>query len=163
MYIKIAFLVLISTVTCTVLSGQSLLDKEIQLDKFSGTTDNILHQISGQGGFVFSYSNHIDIGRKVTLEAGTETVRTWLDKIFGFDKVEYIASQNKIILRPKDKVKSTSSLHTISGYTRDAKTGEELIGVNVIIKELASAGAVSNAYGFYSITVPAGNLSLIHI
>lgn len=161
MYIKIALLVLISTATHTLLPAQPLLDKKIQLDKFTGTTGNILDQISRKGGFIFSFSNHIDISRKVTLEAGTETVRTWLDKIFGFDKVDYIASQNKIILRPKDKVKSTGSLHTISGYARDAKTGEELIGVNVIIKELASAGAASNAYGFYSITVPTGNYTVV--
>jgi hypothetical protein len=160
MYIKIAFLVLISTATCTLLPGQSLLDKEIQLDKFTGTTGGILDQISRQGEFTFSYSNHIDISRKVTLEAGTETVRTWLNKIFGSDRVDYIVSQNKIILRPKDKVKSTGSLHTVSGYTRDARTGEELIGVNVIIKELAFAGAASNAYGFYSITVPSGNYTV---
>lgn len=156
MYIKIAFLVLISA-THTFLYSQSLLDKEIRLDRFTGTTGNILDQISKQGGFTFAHSNHIDIGRKVTIEAGSATVRTWLDRIFGADKVDYVVSQNKIILRPRDKTKSTGSLHTVSGYVRDAKTGEALIGVNVIIQELTSTGATTNAYGFYSITIAAGN------
>ena len=44
---------------------------------------------------------------------------------------------------------------TLNGYIRDADNGEELIGVPVYIPEL-KAGAVTNAYGFYSITVPQG-------
>lgn len=50
--------------------------------------------------------------------------------------------------------------YTVSGYVTDAKTGEELIGATVIIKELSGTGAGANAYGFYSITVPEGNYTL---
>lgn len=50
---------------------------------------------------------------------------------------------------------------TISGYVKDAKTGEELIGATVIIKELSNTGASTNAYGFYSITLPEGNYTVI--
>jgi len=44
---------------------------------------------------------------------------------------------------------------TVSGYIRDAKTGEELIGVPVYVKELKT-GATTNVYGFYSLTLPSG-------
>jgi len=47
--------------------------------------------------------------------------------------------------------------YTISGFIRDAKTGEELIGATVSIKELPRKGVSTNAYGFYSITLPSGN------
>lgn len=46
--------------------------------------------------------------------------------------------------------------YTISGYVRDSVTGEELIGVTMKVAEIPSAGAVTNVYGFYSITIPAG-------
>jgi hypothetical protein len=46
--------------------------------------------------------------------------------------------------------------YTLSGYIRDAKTGENLIGATIYIREKPGTGAVSNAYGFYSITLPAG-------
>jgi hypothetical protein len=49
---------------------------------------------------------------------------------------------------------------TVSGYIRDAKTGEDLIGSTVSIKELPSKGAATNAYGFYSVTLPAGNYEI---
>jgi len=44
---------------------------------------------------------------------------------------------------------------TLSGYVRDANTGESLIGVNVFLAD-QSAGTVTNAYGFYSLTLPGG-------
>src|SRR5688500_17478823 len=44
---------------------------------------------------------------------------------------------------------------TLNGYVKDASNGEELIGVTVYIPEL-KAGTITNAYGFYSITLPKG-------
>ncbi len=50
---------------------------------------------------------------------------------------------------------------TISGKIKDAKTGEELIGATVYIKELKT-GIATNVYGFYSISVAAGNYNLVY-
>lgn len=52
------------------------------------------------------------------------------------------------VVRSQDKV-------TLNGYVKDADNGEELIGVTVYVPEL-KAGAVTNPYGFYSITLPKG-------
>ncbi|EOZ91599.1 TonB-dependent receptor [Indibacter alkaliphilus LW1] len=41
---------------------------------------------------------------------------------------------------------------TLSGYVRDASTGEELLGATVLIRG-TSEGAVTNLYGFYSISI----------
>ena len=43
---------------------------------------------------------------------------------------------------------------SLSGYMRDAATGESLIAGTIYIKE-ADQGATTNNYGFYSISVPA--------
>ncbi len=43
---------------------------------------------------------------------------------------------------------------TVSGTVRDAKTGEELIGATVVLKDTVGIGTVTNAYGFYSLTLP---------
>ena len=55
---------------------------------------------------------------------------------------------------------SQSSKTTISGYVKDIRNGEGLIGVSVYIKELGT-GNSTNTYGFYSLTVPDGNYNLI--
>jgi hypothetical protein len=49
---------------------------------------------------------------------------------------------------------------TISGTIKDAKTGEELIGATVFLKDTIGIGAVTNAYGFYSLTIPSSKHEL---
>ena len=49
---------------------------------------------------------------------------------------------------------------TVSGYVKDVANGEGLIGVSVYVRE-ASTGVVTNPYGFYSITLPEGEYTLV--
>lgn len=49
--------------------------------------------------------------------------------------------------------------YTISGVITDGNNGESIIGASVSIKENGK-GTVTNTYGFYSITLPAGNYTL---
>ena len=53
---------------------------------------------------------------------------------------------------------------TVSGYISDAKSGEILIGAGVIyvnpVQGAPLVGAVSNNYGFYTLSLPAGNRTL---
>jgi hypothetical protein len=46
---------------------------------------------------------------------------------------------------------------TLSGYIKDASTGEDLIGASVIVQDSSGKGTVTNVYGFYSLTLPKGN------
>lgn len=50
--------------------------------------------------------------------------------------------------------------YTISGTITDAASGEELIGAVVLVKEKPGTGVVTNAYGFYSLEMPAGNYTI---
>lgn len=45
------------------------------------------------------------------------------------------------------------SIYTISGYVSDAESGERLIGATVYLPQLQK-GTATNAYGFYSISLP---------
>lgn len=49
---------------------------------------------------------------------------------------------------------------TISGYVKDMATGEDLIGASVFIKE-KKGGTVTNVYGFYSVSMPKGEYTLM--
>lgn len=44
---------------------------------------------------------------------------------------------------------------TLNGYVKDKSNGEELLGVTIYIPSLR-AGTITNDYGFYAITLPAG-------
>ncbi len=50
--------------------------------------------------------------------------------------------------------------YTLSGTITEADSGETIMGVNVIVPELQT-GAVTNNYGFYSITLPKGEYDLV--
>lgn len=52
------------------------------------------------------------------------------------------------------------SNYTISGYVKEAATGESMPGTSVFVKENLK-GTTTNPYGFYSITLPEGKYTLI--
>ena len=53
-----------------------------------------------------------------------------------------------------------SQSFTISGYVTDKSNGESAVGTNVYVKETMQ-GTNTNAYGFYSLTLPKGNYTFI--
>ena len=50
--------------------------------------------------------------------------------------------------------------YTVSGYVKEARSGESLLGANVYLKETLQ-GTQTNQYGFYSLTVPAGKYTIV--
>jgi hypothetical protein len=55
----------------------------------------------------------------------------------------------------------TQSKFSINGTITDNENGESLLSATISVKELAGTGTVSNEYGFYSITLPEGNYTLV--
>jgi len=53
-----------------------------------------------------------------------------------------------------------SQKHTISGYMKDATNGEAMISATVYVDNIRS-GTLTNSYGFYSITLDAGQYDLV--
>lgn len=49
----------------------------------------------------------------------------------------------------------------VSGSVKDKQTGESLIKAVVRIQELPNVGIISNEYGFYSLSLPKGNYSVV--
>ena len=49
---------------------------------------------------------------------------------------------------------------SISGTIKDSKSGEELIGAIVTVKELPGTGVAANAYGYYSLILKPGKYTL---
>ncbi|MEM8584984.1 MAG: TonB-dependent receptor [Bacteroidota bacterium] len=52
--------------------------------------------------------------------------------------------------------------NTISGYIREAGSGESLIGANVYVQEDPTKGATTNVYGFYSLSLPPGEYTMVY-
>ena len=56
---------------------------------------------------------------------------------------------------------TTAQKVTLSGKVFDSNSNESLIGVTIYIESLQK-GAVTNEYGYYSITVPTGEYKVIY-
>ncbi|MGB1216403.1 MAG: carboxypeptidase-like regulatory domain-containing protein, partial [Saprospiraceae bacterium] len=50
---------------------------------------------------------------------------------------------------------------TLSGYIKDAETGEDLIEANIYAKENPNIGTSTNIYGFYSISMEKGTYTFV--
>ena len=50
--------------------------------------------------------------------------------------------------------------YTLSGFVKDKTSGEDLLGANILIKEI-NKGTTTNVYGYYSITVPKGEYTVV--
>jgi len=51
--------------------------------------------------------------------------------------------------------------YTLSGYLKDASSGETLIAANIYDKNDFTQGTTSNIYGFYSLTLPEGEYTIL--
>lgn len=51
--------------------------------------------------------------------------------------------------------------YTISGTIKDANTGETLIGATVRLEDLKQNGVATNSYGFFSLTAPEGEHTMV--
>jgi hypothetical protein len=55
----------------------------------------------------------------------------------------------------------TSKPVTISGFVVDARNGESLTGAVIYAEEIPTVGITTNSYGYFSLTLPEGNYTLI--
>ena len=119
-----------------------------------------IHEIANRGNFHLNYNESIiPTEKQVSFKAVNEPAFVVLQKILNGTEIDIVVinpAQVVLTKLPRQPTNNKSqSKHTISGYVTDAESGEVLIGANVYIKELNS-GAATNAYGFYSISLPAG-------
>ncbi len=161
MYIVRSVFILLSVVLSLHVYGQDdVFDKKVNLNLKKTPLSDVLDQIAEQVGISFSYSTrNIPINDKVTLRIEEKTLRETLDEVFLGMKIEYLWIEGKMILRKAKKTADEDRSFTISGYLRDQSDGESLIGATVLVEELG-AGTIANAYGFYSLSLPAGRYTI---
>lgn len=152
-------------------SGQDL-DKKITLNLKNVSLDEAIKQIGKAGGIYFSYSPQaIPVSTIVSVKAKNKSIREILDDVLKKNGVVYSVVENQVILKaakpypqtgnnkPENPQASVKN-HTISGTIKDKESGEVLIGAYAYAKGTA-LGTTTNAYGFYSLSIPDGNYSMV--
>ncbi|KXX68463.1 TonB-dependent receptor [Flammeovirga sp. SJP92] len=67
-----------------------------------------------------------------------------------------------IILLTISSISLGQTKYTLSGQIKDASNGEDLPFATVTVKELKGVGVTANTYGYYSLSLPEGNYTVIY-
>ncbi|WP_455639123.1 TonB-dependent receptor domain-containing protein [Parabacteroides sp.] len=127
---------------------------KVTLNMPKASIREILDEIQKQTGVTFSYeSSLLSELPKTTFRADDEALSDCLKRLFAGLPVIYKVTGNVVILKRKPKQV------TISGFVRDKRSAESLIGASVY-ETGSRAGTASNNFGFFSLTLPGGDVSL---
>ncbi len=130
------------------------------------TLKEAIEDISRKGNILFSYNpRKLPLKEKVNFSAIDSSVDYILDELLTPKGVSWFVSENQVILRmgkantPGENPTPEIRKFTISGFVRDKASGEVLIGANVYDKQ-SYKGTTTNAYGFFSLTLPEDGYSI---
>jgi len=127
--------------------------------------DEVLNDISKTFHIQFSYSpSLIPVKQKITYTAEKVTLEKVLRDIFEQTGIHYTIINGYLVLKPAQadaaiQHKPIQGSFTISGTVTDSANHEIMIGATIYVKE-TGIGAISNNYGFFSLTIPEGNYTL---
>src|SRR6185312_2607911 len=100
--------------------------------------------------YKFAYSSELARGQqRLTIRATAMPLTDFLQALFRGTGIRYQFIGDQIVLQTGP----AGGRVTFSGYVRDGGTGESLVGASVYAPA-KGVGAISNNYGFYSLTVP---------
>ncbi|HEY9046047.1 MAG TPA: TonB-dependent receptor [Ohtaekwangia sp.] len=135
-------------------------DVSISVD-VNGSLAELLEAIAKKGGVRFSYNpKKIEAEQSTKYTAVNKKLPAVLNDLADRFGIRYTLVEGQIILKPEKKIeKAGIQTVTLSGTIKDAGSGEALIGASVLFKELQT-GTVTNAFGFFSITVPKGKYTI---
>ena len=138
----------------TTISFSIYAQNEISVKIINGDILELINEIESKTDFKFIYSEKVSLSVPVSISAENSSVENILQKAVNINKINYNIKGKYIVLttaKPKPI--------TISGHITDKESEETLIGATIFdVKH--HLGTNSNGYGFYSITLPAGDAIL---
>jgi len=140
---------------------QSEINKSITIEIENESFQSIIKLLETKYGFNFLY-NPSDVKFAVKNSSfKDESIKNILDTILINSNLGHKISGNKIILFNKKKSIGIGSnkKHTIKGYIYDKQSTESLIGASIVDTK-SGIGTTTNEYGFFSMTLLAGEYNL---
>jgi len=134
--------------------------ERISLDLEQVPLPDALTAICEKGKFHLNYSETIiPTDKNISIHMRDERVVNVLNAILKQTDLDFVVSKGGQIVLVKSTFIGGKRKYTLSGFTTNAKTGEALTGTNVYVEQYRT-GSSSNAYGFYSLTLPEGDYTV---
>ena len=156
MFKKITFLVVMLLITWY---GYSQDQTGLSLKINDASLKDIIDRIEQHTNFTFIYNETVGLERKKSVDFKNQNIENMLNMIFENTNIEWKIRRNHIILTLKKTETFSVRKLTISGYVTDIESSEVLIGANVY-DIISGMGTVSNEFGFFSLSLPAGEALL---
>ncbi|MDR0757207.1 MAG: TonB-dependent receptor [Tannerella sp.] len=121
----------------------------------NASIEDVLNAIEEQSEFRFLYNKKmVDVERRVDIAADNGNITDVLDNLFRDAEISYAISDRQIVLNRKGAFMMLlrQAGRRVAGTVVD-RTGEPIIGANVIEKGSAANGAVTDVDGQFSLTV----------
>jgi len=136
----------------SVLQAQNLLRRTVQFACTDCSATEALTKLSQQENIAILFPGTLFDGTtRLRISAQKYRLGPLLDQIAANVPHEIVVSDGQVLLRSK---KEPVKRFTLSGYLRDAETGERLIGATIM--DARRQGVVSNEFGFYSMLLESG-------
>lgn len=112
--------------------------------------------------YKFAYSAELARGqRNVSIAAVSMPLTEFLSKLFDGIMITWQLIGDQIVLQAPAAPAAPPRV-TLSGYIRDRRTGESLVGASVYLPA-AGTGVFSNSFGFFSISAAAGDSLAVQV
>ncbi|MDR2118055.1 MAG: SusC/RagA family TonB-linked outer membrane protein [Tannerellaceae bacterium] len=137
----------------------------ITVNQINSRLEQVLNDIEKQSDYLFVYSKQVDVRRNVSLNVHKLPLHDALSQLFKDTDIRYEIEGSYVILsrtaagKKGEAAPDIQQAVTVSGTVTD-ETGETMSGVNVVVKG-TTVGAVTDADGHYSISVPDHNAVLV--
>ncbi len=126
----------------------------------------VLDRIEQESGLIFSYNSRlIDADEAVSIHLYRVSLEEALSILFAERRISFEVVEQQVVLnrdrgrkvkqeaaQPQDSTVGIQVIFTLSGFVKDSRTGELLIGATITIPG-GTVGTITNAYGFYSLTL----------
>jgi hypothetical protein len=146
------------------MSGQEALPG-ITLHMDQRSMKEVLDRIEEQSGLHFSYNSRlIDEEELVSIHLDQASLGEALRILFRDKRIAYEVVEQQVVLKRARKTRQKESQpegdsltvataqYTLSGFAKDARSGEVLIGATITVPG-GAIGTITNSYGFYSLTL----------
>ena len=146
-------------IACSLTSfAQSPLEQRVTVVAENKSLESVLYQLIDEHDVKLTFNNNILPERNISIALYDVTLKLALERIFTDTNIGFEVLGRQIVLVEKPVPEKIT--FTISGFLEDAETGEKLIGASVYDRN-SKKGALTNPYGFYSLTIESGEVDIV--
>lgn len=131
--------------------------QNITIKAVTRPAEKVFTEIMRQSGKNFVYTSDLLEGLNISVNASDMPLKEVLDKMFSGTEIGFKIRGNNVLLFRKEK--PTVRKVTISGFIREKGSEEALPGA-IIKLDGSSVATSSNVMGFYSLSVPVGDIKI---